>query len=195
MKTFHIIIISVASVVLIATSLLMYSQYGTKNPFFPPVSVNCPDYWELNSDGKCVIPKDGTNMGNIEGNQIYEYEIMVNPRKNQSTKGSTNMDAMQQNNQMNTEKKYSLLPKIYNKFRKKEQHGILYNENLGYYTKDFPHGYDEKNPQKNVVDFNHVDWNIYGSGLCEKQKWANVHNIAWDGVSNFNHCKPPDVNK
>jgi hypothetical protein len=171
MKTFHIIIISVASLVLIATSLLMYSQYGNKNPFFPPVSVNCPDYWKLNSDGKCVIPNDGTNMGNIKGNQIYEYQMI------------------------NKQKVYSLLPKMYNKIKKKEESGNPYDENLGYYTKDFPHGYDEKNPQKNIVDFNHVDWNIYGSGLCEKQKWANVHNIAWDGVSNFNHCKPPDVNK
>ena len=100
MKTFHIIIISVASLVLIATSLLMYSQYGNKNPFFPPVSVNCPDYWKLNSNRKCVIPNDGTNIGNIKGNQIYEYQMI------------------------NKQKVYSLLPKMYNKIKKKKNQEI-----------------------------------------------------------------------
>lgn len=168
MQPFHMIIIAVAIIVLIATTLLMYISYNSKNPLYPPVSVDCPDYWKLDANGLCEIPQDGTNMGNIKGHQLYEY-VMIDRKK-----------------------KYSPLPKLYNKFTKKEEQGTPYYDTLGYYTTDFPHGYNEKTPQINKVNFKHINWNIYGSGLCEKQKWANVHNIAWDGISNYNHCKPPE---
>ena len=170
MKLFHIIIIVVAVAILIATTILMYAMFGSKSPLFPPIAANCPDYWSLDANGMCIIPKDNSNMGNIAGHQIYKYEMI------------------------NQKPTYSRLSKMYNTIKGIEEDGIPYNENLGYYTTDFPYGYDETNPQKNVVDFNHIDWDIYGSGACEKQKWANIHNIAWDGISNYNHCKPPEVN-
>ena len=37
---------------------------------------------------------------------------------------------------------------------------------------------------KQYIDFSNIGWN----GLCDKKKWANTHNIVWDGVSNYNNC-------
>ena len=39
------------------------------------------------------------------------------------------------------------------------------------------------------VDFSNAAWNSQGlSGVCQKQKWANLYGIQWDGVSNYNSC-------
>lgn len=39
------------------------------------------------------------------------------------------------------------------------------------------------------VDFNDKSWSSLGlSGVCQKQKWANMYGIQWDGVSNYNSC-------
>lgn len=42
-----IIILAVVGVVLASNS---------RNMLFPPSSLPCPNYWQMNSDGKCVIP-------------------------------------------------------------------------------------------------------------------------------------------
>jgi len=39
------------------------------------------------------------------------------------------------------------------------------------------------------VDFNDKSWSSLGlSGVCQKQKWASMYGIQWDGVSNYNSC-------
>jgi hypothetical protein len=39
------------------------------------------------------------------------------------------------------------------------------------------------------VDFNDKSWSSLGlSRVCQKQKWANMYGIQWDGVSNYNSC-------
>jgi len=59
---------------------------------------------------------------------------------------------------------------------------------VGYYTQDIPAGYDEKNPQNNWIDFNDNGWARNGTRMCEIGRWARMHNIVWDGVSNANVC-------
>jgi hypothetical protein len=34
------------------------------------------------------------------------------------------------------------------------------------------------------IDFSNNNW----QGVCDKKKWANMNNIVWDGVSNYNNC-------
>jgi len=39
------------------------------------------------------------------------------------------------------------------------------------------------------IDFTNPAWNSQGlSGVCQKQKWASLYGIQWDGVSNYNSC-------
>jgi hypothetical protein len=39
------------------------------------------------------------------------------------------------------------------------------------------------------IDFSNSAWNSQGlSGVCQKQKWASIYGIHWDGVSNYNSC-------
>ena len=39
------------------------------------------------------------------------------------------------------------------------------------------------------IDFTTPAWSSQGvSGTCQKQKWASIYGIQWDGVSNYNSC-------
>jgi hypothetical protein len=39
------------------------------------------------------------------------------------------------------------------------------------------------------IDFTTPAWSSQGlSGVCQKQKWASIYGIQWDGVSNYNSC-------
>jgi hypothetical protein len=41
----------------------------------------------------------------------------------------------------------------------------------------------------NYIDFNNAAWNSLGlTSVCQKQKWASMYGIQWDGVSNYNGC-------
>ena len=39
------------------------------------------------------------------------------------------------------------------------------------------------------INFTDPAWNSHGlSGVRQKQKWASIYGIQWDGVSNYNSC-------
>jgi hypothetical protein len=39
------------------------------------------------------------------------------------------------------------------------------------------------------VDFSNSSWSTTGvSATCAKKRWADIHGIIWDGVSNYNKC-------
>jgi hypothetical protein len=41
-----------------------------------------------------------------------------------------------------------------------------------------------------IVNFNDNGWSSGGTNaLCNKKKWANMNNIVWDGVTNYNGCQ------
>jgi hypothetical protein len=61
MEKFYLIVLTIASIllILILTYIgLSMSKRGNNVPF-PPVASACPDYWEINSKGLCVIPTGG----------------------------------------------------------------------------------------------------------------------------------------
>ena len=42
---------------------------------------------------------------------------------------------------------------------------------------------------KSSVNFTVASWGATGStSTCSKKKWANLHGLLWDGVSNYNSC-------
>lgn len=66
MEQFYVIVITIAIVLLIlALTYIGVFLIGddTTQVTFPPHSNQCPDYWEVNGDGACVIP--GTNDVNF----------------------------------------------------------------------------------------------------------------------------------
>ena len=41
-----------------------------------------------------------------------------------------------------------------------------------------------------IINFNDNGWSTGGTNaLCNKKKWANMNNIVWDGVTNYNGCQ------
>ena len=65
METFYLIVLSVAIILLIIilAYIGIYGMNEKSKSAFPPVKYDCPDYWQKNENGKCVIPTSGPNMG------------------------------------------------------------------------------------------------------------------------------------
>jgi hypothetical protein len=71
METFHIIVISVATIILLLILIFIgiLLSKGNQNLAWPPSYGICPDYWMHDlSNNKCIIPKfepDAINIGNM----------------------------------------------------------------------------------------------------------------------------------
>ena len=65
METFYLIVLSVAIILLIIilAYIGIYGMNEKSKSAFPPVKYDCPDYWQKNEKGECVIPTSGPNMG------------------------------------------------------------------------------------------------------------------------------------
>ena len=66
MEQFYVIVITIAIVLLIlALTYIGVFLIGddTTQVTFPPHSNQCPDYWEVNGEGHCIIPTNGINLG------------------------------------------------------------------------------------------------------------------------------------
>lgn len=169
MQFFHKLVISIS--ILVFLGLLLYSGYvfySNKSTLYPPDIPTCPDYWTVTQDGKCVIPKPhDINLGNLKnkGHPIYIYKNIENIPQ------------------------YSLLETYYDPNSNDLYEGELAEKlGPGYYNADIPYGYDENNPQISQIDFTDKGWASYGDPYCEIKKWANINNIQWDGMSNYNKC-------
>jgi len=131
----------------------------------PRVGEACPDYWIVNPDNTCQIPTNNVNMGDLT---LYS-SAFVN-FKNDKTVVTKN----KYNNNIET-----ILPSTY----------VFYS-----YSKDkIPFGYYLNDPKKvpTSINFNDSGWVSYSSGgsrICGLKKWANQHQIQWDGISNYNKC-------
>lgn len=65
METFYLVVLSVAIILLIIilAYIGIYGMNEKSKSAFPPVKYDCPDYWQKNEYGECVIPTSGPNMG------------------------------------------------------------------------------------------------------------------------------------
>jgi hypothetical protein len=131
MDLFYIIVLTIFIIFLI----IVLSYYGIvlqkkiKNTkIYPPQPPSqCPDYWNIDANGSCIIPTvSSKNTGIIYGDN---NEIKLNS-----------------------------------------------NSTYGY--------------NNGIIDFKDNGWSAGGSNaLCNKKKWANLNNIVWDGVTNYNGCR------
>jgi hypothetical protein len=170
MDTYQQIVLYIAGTVFLLTMVLFWFISPKQSNVYPPVVSNCPTGWSVNEDGTCNIPTDGTNLGNLKGKGSIIYEI-------------SNADGTMS---------YTTTPPI-NGSKGNVLRDFYGNRILAYSTgkmnSHFPAGYDVKNPQFSVVDFNSLDWGKRGSVLCANYDWASKNNIVWEGVSTYNHCK------
>ena len=61
-----VLIVAVIALILVLTYVGVIMTYGEGTTVYPPQSTTCPDYWEVDADKKCKIPKDGDkNMGSL----------------------------------------------------------------------------------------------------------------------------------
>jgi hypothetical protein len=181
MRLFHILTIIVSLSVFFGLFIYTFITFHQNSKSFPPDLTDCPDYWKVNSDGTCQIPKPGEmNLGNLDavkdadgkivsssrGKQIYRYKSFTN--------GSTT---------------YSYLPSYYDPISPALLTGKPATDlPLGYYNTDIPYGYDSESPERGVIDFNDGGWASFGDPYCEIKRWASTHNIQWDGIANYNKC-------
>lgn len=86
MDGFQTTILGVAAVILILilTVVGLIMSNNIANSVFPPSSLKCPNYWQLNSDGTCQIPINttgasatvGVNKGTWDGSTVNGSKTM-----------------------------------------------------------------------------------------------------------------------
>ena len=61
-----VLIVAVVSLILVLTYIGVILKYGETQGVYPPHGTTCPDYWEISSEGHCIIPKGGEkNVGSL----------------------------------------------------------------------------------------------------------------------------------
>jgi hypothetical protein len=81
MDNFYTIILLVAILALIAvlTYIGIILKYGESQGVYPPNSTTCPDYWDINQEGSCIIPNDGEkNVGSMYEGGLLTDAVMGN---------------------------------------------------------------------------------------------------------------------
>jgi hypothetical protein len=76
MDNFYTIVLLVAilALIVVLTYIGIILKYGETQGVYPPNSTTCPDYWDINQEGSCIIPKDGEkNVGSL-----YEGGLLTN---------------------------------------------------------------------------------------------------------------------
>jgi hypothetical protein len=75
-----VLIVAVVSLILILTYIGIILKYGESSVVYPPHGTTCPDYWELSSEGHCMIPlASEKNVGSLlEGGGILTAAVTGN---------------------------------------------------------------------------------------------------------------------
>jgi len=83
MDMFHIIVLTVALVILILllTFIGLMMANKRKSMAYPPAFNTCPDYWSVATDGSnCVIPTyDGINVGQLYNGKVLNQSVLSTP--------------------------------------------------------------------------------------------------------------------
>jgi hypothetical protein len=195
---FYVNVLLCAFVILVIILLVVYFQLkDSQNKLYPASLTSCPDNWAINPEtGNCIIPNrdvSGANLGTLINSAalpIYEYKF-----ENGKTVYSIN------------NVRYSPSGKAYNGvpyISPITGQGVYYYPPSPFDSSDpfvagYPLTFDPTDP-KSIEKANEVDftkWSVgkYGNymtssnisgDICAVKSWVNSHNIAWDGVNNYN---------
>jgi hypothetical protein len=187
MKVFHILTLIIAF--LFFVGLLSYTaiiEYLSSEPDkFPGDMTSCPDYWEIDVSGNCIIPLPGSspnNVGELSKSQQRKYPLYKYYYNNYPTTliGGNYLEKYNYNNLS----KYGETLET--------SGGGVYRYNIG---RDIPAGYDLQNP--GVINFKDPQWAMkplnkgFGDPYCGIGEWAKINRIEWDSINAYynSRCK------
>jgi hypothetical protein len=188
MDSFHLTVLTVASIILIISlaTIGVVIQKSSSVSTFPPFASNCPDGWDSIS-GQPIRTITGSIDGTIltvsgEIEKIPDGTIIHGSRIPRGTK----VDSYD-----NTTSKYNLSHGPTAPIDNTSFTLITHNDdNKRWYTCVAPKGIG-------ATTLGSIAWNTTGkyisyddntSSICDKKKWTASNNIVWDGVSNYNNC-------
>lgn len=186
---FLVIIIIVALVALVTTLVYAFMSYPSPNITIPHAMTNCPDKWEIDENGNCLIPSPdipGANVGDLGKKKIilYKYTFLDNGKLQNIISNLPTWNDISGNSIAGKTYKNDQKIQVYAYDLSGDLPTSIYNPLLqDEYT------YSEA---PNSIDFTSPYWTKYNnspsSRICNIKKWLNKHNIQWDGLSQYNRC-------
>lgn len=180
MDQFYYIVVIIALIILVVAliGLGVLLQKQDDGEVFPPVQNQCPDGWTKGADGTCTFAGDNKNLGSFKPNELNAKDFAYLER-------TTGVQYIR--NAASADEPASL------------------GSAVMYYSSDFPTrsdvlenglGTGTFNPAAGVVQTrpaadSSVTYTLKfksAATACDKKKWANMHGIIWDGISNYNQC-------
>lgn len=159
---YQYLITSIALCVLFFFISYMMVFFKFPKDYYPQNTNPCPDFWELQKDGTCLI--GGAKKVNIGSMPTIKTDYFIPAGGNANNGEGT----------------------TYNK-----PDSSLTTANLtGYSLENIPFGYNIYNGT-GTVDFTDVRWSTFNgaqSRNCALKAWANKNGIVWDGIHNYNKC-------
>lgn len=218
--SFNYLVIIISSIILIITlayvgfSIYYYTNYVEHSP--PTVNA-CPDYWDIDSSGNCIIPKNGNNMGSISTvlipNASYKvpvgYTIVdVNSPNANSKLSNSVLYTCTGVPVLNRENKIMSSNNVTYTGLDSKQKPITNDKNQCYYTGNLANYDPSKMICKYTFKYNIPDninlpyslniqdrmnpndriWSRLGSPHCSQHSWSRSNNVEWEGISNYNKC-------
>jgi hypothetical protein len=196
MNTFHILTVIVAVVffiILFAYTIIIHYFY-TRPMDFPMDMTSCPDYWNIDPSGNCIIPDfSSKNIGGLAKSKEYKlYEYKYEHTKNSNEKSETTVVGTTLG--VNFLKDYNdYTPGTNNKLHKKTSNPLSRFEYRYDISNNIPAGYDVSG---NVINFKDPQWSLYslkqiGDPYCGIGTWCQQNNIQWDSINAYykNKCK------
>tara|TARA_B110000285_G_scaffold26529_1_gene25786 strand:- start:627 stop:1031 length:405 start_codon:yes stop_codon:yes gene_type:complete len=98
MDNFYTIVIVIAIILLIGilTYIGMLMNDSSGSEVYPPSSTTCPDYWEIDSSGKCKIPEESKIPGKSAKNRGTLFSeagrFLANSSTTPGLESDTNID-------------------------------------------------------------------------------------------------------
>ena len=178
MDQFYYIVVIIALIILVVAliGLGVLLQKQDDGEVFPPVQNQCPDGWTKAADGMCTFTGDNKNLGSFK-----PYEL--NAKDTAYLERNTGIQYTQKSGSNEPTSLVSAVTYYSSDFPTRSD--VLEN-NLGAF--DPAASVDQTRP---TVGDSSVTYTLKfksAATACDKKKWANMHGIIWDGISNYNQC-------
>ena len=178
MYKYQFLILAIAICVLSFFIVIMAFFYKYSSSIYPVTRNPCPDFWELQKDGTCLISHSNVGaMDSIQSTYFMPVGGDATDRRGNTYK-IPNPPASTTNNQYSTPS--------YASDTNYESKQIK-----SYSLDNIPFGYNIYDASGGTVDFTDVRWSTYNgaqSRSCALKAWANKNGVIWDGISNYNQC-------
>jgi hypothetical protein len=176
MYKYQYLILAIAICVLSFFMVVMTFYYKYSTSVYPVTRNPCPDFWELQKNGTCLIGRSNVGAMNI----VQSTYFMPVGGDATDRRGNT-YHAPAPNTSPNaySQPTYALDTNYKSK------------EITSYSLDNIPFGYNIYDASEGTVDFTDVRWSTYNgaqSRSCALKAWANKNGVIWDGISNYNQC-------